>query len=433
MTAVQGFVDLRTSSIRSGSHTDDSVWPSFTDIMTVVVMIFLMSLVVILLRNVELVKAEQESTRLAHLKASENIQLENAIESLEQRIAEVQLKLQAQMLMTSQSNEQLEQSQENVTVLMAEIQALQALRNKLQEENTQKAAEILAVKGRLKVVESDKNQLQELKQEIESSRLTLEVEKQQLLIQLEAIASSQEKLQTRFGQQNEKVVTLEQQQRDALARLQSLQKEKQSLSSDMEFQGNEFDALKAVYAMLQQDNRSVSERISEAEQMITSLEQDIVGLEQNLGAAEQTIETQEHQIVEVQEEVQVKQQQLEVAQTEVQEKSEQLVETQEQFSELEEKYLKLVGPARSEHDKYVVKIRYRRQGTNRVIEFQRPDETNMYRVTESELHRRLLQLKKQKGDKLYTRVIIPDDSGLSYDQAWRFTRDILTRYDYYYQ
>ena len=308
MTAVQGFVDLRTSSIRSGSHTDDSVWPSFTDIMTVVVMIFLMSLVVILLRNVELVKAEQESTRLAHLKASENIQLENAIESLEQRIAEVQLKLQAQMLMTSQSKEQLEQSQENVTVLMAEIQALQALRNKLQEENTQKAAEILAVKGRLKVVESDKNQLQELKQEIESSRLTLEVEKQQLLIQLEAIASSQEKLQTRFGQQNEKVVTLEQQQRDALARLQSLQKEKQSLSSDMEFQGNEFDARKAVYAMLQQDNRSVSERISEAEQMITSLEQDIVGLEQNLGAAEQTIETQEHQIVEVQEEVQVKQQ-----------------------------------------------------------------------------------------------------------------------------
>ena len=88
MSTTQSFVDLRTSSLSQGSHTDDSVWPSFTDIMTVVVMIFLMSLVVILLRNVELVKSEQESARLAALKGSENVQLESAVTRLEQRIAE---------------------------------------------------------------------------------------------------------------------------------------------------------------------------------------------------------------------------------------------------------------------------------------------------------------------------------------------------------
>jgi hypothetical protein len=31
------------------------------------------------------------------------------------------------------------------------------------------------------------------------------------------------------------------------------------------------------------------------------------------------------------------------------------------------------------------------------------------------------------------KVIIPGDSGLSYNEAWNFTRDILSKYDYYYQ
>jgi hypothetical protein len=31
------------------------------------------------------------------------------------------------------------------------------------------------------------------------------------------------------------------------------------------------------------------------------------------------------------------------------------------------------------------------------------------------------------------KIIIPEDSGLSYNQAWVFTRDMLNKYDYYYQ
>ena len=105
MPGSQSFVDLRSSSLSAGSHTDDSVWPSFTDIMTVVVMIFLMSLVVILLKNVELVKSEQQAARLAELKGTENVMLEAAVEKLEKRIAQVQLQLQAQTLKTDQSEE----------------------------------------------------------------------------------------------------------------------------------------------------------------------------------------------------------------------------------------------------------------------------------------------------------------------------------------
>ncbi len=53
MSETRGFIDLRVGS-GTGGVGDDSVWPSFTDIMTVIVMIFLMALVVIMVRNFEL-------------------------------------------------------------------------------------------------------------------------------------------------------------------------------------------------------------------------------------------------------------------------------------------------------------------------------------------------------------------------------------------
>ncbi len=53
MSDSTGFIDLRVGHGAQGVG-DDSVWPSFTDIMTVIVMIFLMALVVIMVRNFEL-------------------------------------------------------------------------------------------------------------------------------------------------------------------------------------------------------------------------------------------------------------------------------------------------------------------------------------------------------------------------------------------
>ncbi|MEK9626303.1 MAG: hypothetical protein VW546_06435, partial [Gammaproteobacteria bacterium] len=61
ITRSDGFVDLRISPSVSGRSDEDSVWPSFTDIMTVVVLIFLVSLIVILMRNTELVQQLRDS------------------------------------------------------------------------------------------------------------------------------------------------------------------------------------------------------------------------------------------------------------------------------------------------------------------------------------------------------------------------------------
>jgi len=47
MIRTEGFVDLRVSPSGQLATNEDSVWPSFTDVMTVIVMIFLLALVVI--------------------------------------------------------------------------------------------------------------------------------------------------------------------------------------------------------------------------------------------------------------------------------------------------------------------------------------------------------------------------------------------------
>ena len=49
-----------------------------------------------------------------------------------------------------------------------------------------------------------------------------------------------------------------------------------------------------------------------------------------------------------------------------------------------------------------------------------------------EMFRRLGALKERLGDELYIKVVIPEDSGLSYNEAWGFTKAVLTEFDYYY-
>ncbi|NBT28979.1 MAG: hypothetical protein EBT18_05745, partial [Gammaproteobacteria bacterium] len=104
----------------------------------------------------------------------------------------------------------------------------------------------------------------------------------------------------------------------------------------------------------------------------------------------------------------------------------------EQHSDLESKYNRLVRPARSTVGRFVVEVRFRKEGEARRYSI-RPIAGGLEEeVSETDLHRRLTVLKAQHGDKLYTKVII-DDNSVTHGEAWSFTSKILNRYDYYYQ
>lgn len=111
----------------------------------------------------------------------------------------------------------------------------------------------------------------------------------------------------------------------------------------------------------------------------------------------------------------------------------QLTELRDSYDELNVRYNKLVRPARTAAGKYVVSVRYRRIDGVYLIEFKESEPGEYQDVSRRQLDTRLGELKKRHSGKLYVKVIIPEDSGLSYNEAWSFTQDILTTYDYYYQ
>ncbi len=103
------------------------------------------------------------------------------------------------------------------------------------------------------------------------------------------------------------------------------------------------------------------------------------------------------------------------------------------YEELSVKYNKLIKPARTAVGKYLVSVRYSKEGGKYHLEFKKMEQDDYETLTREELDKRLQALKDEFSGALYVKVIIPKDSGLSYNEAWGFTQDILTSYDYYYQ
>ena len=110
-----------------------------------------------------------------------------------------------------------------------------------------------------------------------------------------------------------------------------------------------------------------------------------------------------------------------------------LTDLQGTYDELSVKYNKLIKPARTAVGKYLVSVRYSKVDGKYLLEFKTMEEDNYETLDRKELDKRLSALKKEYAGQLYVKVIIPKDSGLSYNEAWGFTQDVLTSYDYYYQ
>ncbi len=112
--------------------SSESFWPSFTDIMTVVVMIFLITSVVLMVRNWELIDQLRTSI-LAEQKASEMIRSTAEVnETLEEQLAQAQHELSVlrmQLMQASEDNEMLNRvladKEQQIVVIMTDNQKLQ--------------------------------------------------------------------------------------------------------------------------------------------------------------------------------------------------------------------------------------------------------------------------------------------------------------------
>ncbi|HIP52489.1 MAG TPA: hypothetical protein EYH03_00560 [Chromatiales bacterium] len=133
MDSNQGFIDLRLN--RQETLNEESFWPSFTDIMTVIVMIFLLSMVVLLIRNMELVKqlratmeAERTAAELARTTGEEK-------ESLALRLHSAESELSALRMQLMRMEEQREQQEAAIASQVRQISQLTQTRDDLYRKN----------------------------------------------------------------------------------------------------------------------------------------------------------------------------------------------------------------------------------------------------------------------------------------------------------
>ena len=326
MSGDQGFVDLRLN--RQEGQIHESFWPSFTDIMTVIVMIFLIAMVVLLMRNMELVaelratmEAERVASELARATGEEKEGLSMQLHAAQDRVSELQLQLM-----------------------------------RLRERNLAQETTITDQIGRI-------------------ADLTAE--------------------------------------RDALTQ-QTAQ-------------------LTMVRQRLETDLDSANMRLERAQQNIASLESNVSGLEQNIRNLQGRFTSAQESATALQQTVSQQQQELESLRSERQEAERKYLVLVGDYDNLKGRYDKLIKPARSPQGRRLVEVRYWKDGNTYRMAYRDGGEGEFVEVGRATLDKRLSALRDAEKNGLYVKVIFPENSGLSYNEAWEFTSHLHKNYDYYFQ
>jgi len=319
--------------------TEDSFWPSFTDILTVIVMIFLMAMLVLLLRNMELIARLQETI--------------------------------------SQKEQVFRQSEQ------------------IKQQNMSLATQLQQAEDHLRGLRERQQQL--------TARLDLEVAQQE---KLSAHNQTQQMQLQQLQQQNSQQASQLQMQSSTIAEQQAVQ---QRLEGRYELNSQALVNATAKAAA----NQVMLERAMQHGQ---ELEHNIAVLQAEQ-ARQQALMTKELQKWRVQGE----------------QNGRDLVQIQDEYSALNARYTRLLRPARSPRNKHIIEVLYDDRSGERVYGLRDSSRQPWREMALGKLEQNLAAMKEQYGEQLYVRIIIPDSSPISFNEAWDFTHRMLKRYDYYYQ
>ncbi len=401
MSVGNNFVDLRISNAGLAGASEDSVWPAFTDIMTVILMIFLISLVTFLLRNSQLVDelqttliAKDQISQQALLSAAQNTDLQSELARVSDRI----LSLEVSLLNLRGDNSQLEDSLETrelkVAKLETEIALLSKLRDQLSSQNSKLLGQVDI--GKLALIETEtalnttKNTLNEKISLLlaDKAQLTLEQDNSKLALS----ESEQEKLTL-----SNKLVALTERLRLINETLESKTEQNADLSNQLEDSNVVNLGLSTSKEALQAQLEKLTRELEKLQSIYTARGEEVVELQLLADASTQKFKS-----------------------------------LQEEYDSLDEQYRNLIRPARSPAGKFVVDVYLGKQGANNRYQLRLPNQNVAQAVSLDALHRVLAELKQTHQSKLYTKIRIDDKSGVGFNEAWQFTQSILSEYDYYH-
>lgn len=321
---MSGFVDLRLNRRRT---VDDGFWPSFTDIMTVIVMIFLMGMVVVLLQNMEVTNnmksallEKQKATELAKSTFEEKSIVSNRLSDAEEELARLRMMIILAKDQRKTMEQQLSTAKQELQTLSVQFTSLEQAHNTVKDEKEQADRQL---EDKAQLLAQTSSQLSQAE-----SQLNDLVQQQKTLIQQQTILTSE-------------------------------------LASSREAQAVSESRLEAITLQA------------------TSTDQELASI-------------------------------------------------RGEYSDLQVKYNKLIKPARTSKGKYVVEVFYSKSGNKDLFKIKDSGQASSTIVSQKQLHQRLAKLKKQHDKNLYIRLIFPEDSNLSYNDAWTFSKEVLGKYDYYH-
>ncbi len=444
---------------------DDSVWPSFTDIMTVIVMIFLMALVVIMLRNIELdhelgitrneqVAASVENQELVQKMSSLRAQLidleaslgqsEKRNESLQLNLDEEQKRYRAlsieQAGIETELSELLGEWRELTDLKKSLLAQTEEIRNRFADEKqgpltiNQAIALIMANNEKLK---KEKRAIVDELQTVLASNLTLSGElevaaetatelsdrKITLTGEIQVAQNRIDDLENREIILNEKIANLNDElaQKEELAanQIEGLSDENEELKNAIELFSVQLGNTETLLESLRQEKRLLNEKLARVETIRIRNEEQFAVVNQQVMTLTELLEDERENKLSL------------IAISNLSE--ERLQALQEEYENLELRYKTLVRPARSTLGKYVVAVYLLNDGDDFVYEYRLPEGNVVTLNSEEALHGAMQKLKDLHGKELYTQVIIPPSTRVSHSDAWKFTEQILNRYDYYAQ
>jgi chromosome segregation ATPase len=219
--------------------------------------------------------------------------------------------------------------------------------------------------------------------------------------------------------------TLEEQLAQAQHEISVLRMQLMQTSEDNEILNRTLADKEQQLVVIMSDNQKLQTTLSNTEQRVASLDSQLQQVIVDLDKLRSNYEQQSTELNSTRDK-------LIILSEEKEAQSRQLVSLETDYSNLKVKYDKLVKPARTAKGKYVVEVNYEKIKGKGRIRFKDAGDENYTTLTSSELHNKLAALKKEHTNRLYIKIIIPENSGLSYSEAWEFMKSILHKYDYYY-
>jgi DNA repair exonuclease SbcCD ATPase subunit len=195
------FIDLRLN--QQTSQAEESFWPSFTDIMTVIVMIFMLAMVILLVRNMELVNqlratmdAERQAMELARSTGAEN-------ETLEEKLITREHELAMMRIQVMRMEEEAEQKEAAINSQEHQLNSLTRERDNLANRVNQLSSEHTDLTQQIERLNAHSSRLQNQATEANRTIDSLQQELSQLQVHQDTTRNELEALQLSYRTQQE--------------------------------------------------------------------------------------------------------------------------------------------------------------------------------------------------------------------------------------